>query len=266
MDASLFAIGLGATNGLVMGLTGAGGGVLAIPLLVFGLQLPVQLAAPVGLVAVGLAAALGAVLGLRQGVVRYRAAALIGAAGICMAPVGVVVAQRLPAWPLLVAFAMVLVYTALRMLRKQERRNNSSLPCQVEEGHVQLTWTRQCARVLFGTGVVSGFLSGLLGVGGGFVIVPALTRRTNLSALSIQSTSLAVIALVSVSGVAAAAWHGTVPWAVGMPFAGGAVAGLLVGRQFAQKLNARTLQLAFAWFALGVAVLMLARAAGLLPT
>jgi len=66
---------LGALIGMVMALTGAGGGVLAIPLLVFGLHLPVQQAAPVGLVAVGMAAALGAALGLRQGIVRYRAAA-----------------------------------------------------------------------------------------------------------------------------------------------------------------------------------------------
>jgi uncharacterized protein len=266
MDAILLASCLGAAIGVVVALTVAGGGVLAIPMLVFGLHLPVQQAAPVGLVAVGLAAALGAVLGLRQGVVRYRAAALIGIAGVCTAPVGVAAAQSLPAQPLLVAFALVLGYTAWRMLRRQEPHNHASgnLPCQVEEGRVQLTWTRQCARALFGTGVVSGLLSGLLGVGGGFVIVPALTRHTNLSALSIQSTSLAVIALVSVSGVGAAAWHGALPWSVGVPFAAGAAAGLLVGRQFAQKLNGRALQAAFAWFALGVALLMLARGAGLL--
>jgi hypothetical protein len=267
MDATLLASCLGAVIGVVLALTGAGGGVLAIPLLVFGLHLPVQQAAPVGLVAVGLAAALGAVLGLRQGVVRYRAAALIGLAGVCMAPVGVAAAQRLPAQPLLAAFALVLGYTAWRMLRiKEPHHLASNLPCQVEQGRVQLTWTRKCARALFGTGVVSGLLSGLLGVGGGFVIVPALTRHTNLNAVSIQSTSLAVIALVSVSGVGAAAWQGTVPWAAGVPFAAGAAAGLLVGRQFAQKLNGRAMQVAFAWFALGVALLMLARAAGLLST
>jgi uncharacterized membrane protein YfcA len=267
MDATLLASCLGAAIAVVLALTGAGGGVLAIPLLVFGLHLPVQQAAPVGLVAVGLAAALGAVLALRQGIVRYRAAALIGIAGVCMAPVGVAVAHRLPAQPLLVAFALVLGYTAWRMLRTQEpHHSDKNLPCQVEEGRVQLTWTRKCARALFGTGVVSGLLSGLLGVGGGFVIVPTLTRHTNLSAVSIQSTSLAVIALVSVSGLGAAAWQGAVPWAVGVPFAAGAAAGLLVARQFAQKLNGRALQVAFAWFALGVAVLMVARAAGIAST
>ena len=106
MDPTLLAVILGAVIGLVLALTGAGGGVLAIPLLVFGLHLPVQQAAPVGLVAVGLAAALGAALGLKEGIVRYRAAALIGAAGMLVAPLGVWLAQHLPNRPLLGAFSL----------------------------------------------------------------------------------------------------------------------------------------------------------------
>ena len=237
---------------------------LAIPLLVFGLHLPVKQAGPVGLVAVGLAAALGAALGLREGIVRYRAAALIGMAGMSMAPLGVAVAQRLPNRPLLVAFAVVLIYSALRMLRgsTDAQVDPDRMACRVEEGRVQLTWTRQCARAMAFTGMLSGFLSGLLGVGGGFVIVPALVRHTNLGIRSVQATSLAVIALVSVSGVEAAALQGTVPWDIGLPFAGGAAVGLLVGRQFAQKFNAIALHKAFAWLALLVAMLMLARALG----
>ena len=85
MDPTTLALALGAIIGLVLALTGAGGGVLAIPLLVFGLHLPLQQAAPVGLVAVGLASAIGAFLGLHQRIVRYRAAAVIGIAGMLMA-------------------------------------------------------------------------------------------------------------------------------------------------------------------------------------
>ena len=69
---------MGAAVGIVLALTGAGGGILAVPLLVFGLHLQMSQAAPVGLLAVGLAASVGALLGLREGVVRYRAALLIG--------------------------------------------------------------------------------------------------------------------------------------------------------------------------------------------
>lgn len=268
METLAVAGALGALIGLVLALTGAGGGVLAIPLLVFGLHLPVQQAAPVGLVAVGLAAALGAVLGLSQGIVRYRAAALIGFAGMCVAPLGVAAAQRLPNGPLLAAFAAVLIYTALRMLRKPSEvlPDTQRLPCMIDEGQSRLSWTPQCARALLGTGLASGFLSGLLGVGGGFVIVPALKRHSNLNIVTIQATSLAVIALVSVSGVTAAAMQGIVPWDVALPFSAGAIAGLLLGRQFAKKLQPQILQSAFAWFSLLVALLMLARAIGWVQT
>lgn len=260
----MLAIVLGAVIGLVLALTGAGGGVLAIPLLVFGLHMPLQQAAPVGLVAVGLASALGAAMGLRQGIVRYRAAALIGAAGMLMAPVGVLMAQHLPNRPLLAAFAMVLIYTAWRMLRRPAlvESGAQAVPCRVSATDQRLTWTRPCARALAGTGLISGILSGLLGVGGGFVIVPALTRYTDLNVRSIQVTSLAVISLVSVSGVSAAAMQGSLPWGVALPFAGGAVGALLVGQQVAGKLDAKRLQQAFAWFTLAVAFLMLARALG----
>ena len=264
MDPTTLALVLGAITGLVLALTGAGGGVLAIPLLVFGLHLPLQQAAPVGLVAVGLASAIGAFLGLRQRIVRYRAAAVIGISGMLMAPIGVFMAQRLPNRPLLAAFAVVLMYTAWRMLRRPAlvEQSAAAVPCRVSSTDQRLTWTQPCARALAGTGLVSGVLSGLLGVGGGFVIVPALTRYTDLEMRSIQATSLAVIALVSVSGVSAAALDGALPWAVALPFASGAVLALLMGRQVAGRLNAKSLQRTFAWFTLLISLLVLARAFG----
>lgn len=266
MEPATLAVALGAVIGLVLAFTGAGGGVLAIPLLVFGLHLPVQQAAPAGLVAVGMAAAVGAVFGLRQRIVRYRAAALIGGVGMLMAPLGVFIAQRLPNRPLLAVFALVLAYAASRMLCSPAlaARQRERVPCHVDSAGQRLTWTRPCARALAGTGIVSGVLSGLLGVGGGFVIIPALTRYTDLDIRSIQVTSLAVIALVSLSGVSAAAWYGSLPWGVALPFGAGAMAALLAGRLVANKLPPAHLQQAFAWFSLAIAILMLARAAGLM--
>ena len=82
---SLLGAGLGAIIGAILALTGAGGGILAVPLLVFGLGLSMVEAAPIGLLAVGLAASVGAVLGLRQGIVRYRAAGFVAGIGILMA-------------------------------------------------------------------------------------------------------------------------------------------------------------------------------------
>jgi uncharacterized membrane protein YfcA len=261
--------GLGALVGLLLALTGAGGGILAVPLLVFGLHLGVAQSAPIGLIAVGLAAAIGASLGLREGVVRYRAAALIGGVGMVLAPVGVMAAQRIPNAPLTVAFSFVLAFTAWRMYLRSTGRlgvagddARAVLPCVRDARDGRLVWTRPCAQALAVTGALSGALSGLLGVGGGFVIVPALTKYTDLSARSIVATSLAVIALVSVGGVAAAAVHGTIDWDIAVPFAAGAVVALLAGRMVAARVAGPLLQQCFAIFSAIVAVLLFARGMG----
>lgn len=271
MDVNLAGLGLGAVVGLILALTGAGGGILAVPLLVFGLHLSIMQAAPVGLIAVGAASVFGAALGLREGIVRYRAAALIGITGMLMAPVGVKLAQLIPGPPLTVAFAILLGWVALRTFRQSRRSASehlegalarSQLTCIVNPDVERLTWTTSCAWALALTGAVAGLLSGLLGVGGGFVIVPSLSHYTNMAARSIVATSLAVIALVSVGGVAAAAWHGVIDWHVAVPFATGAIAALLAGRTVAARLAGARLQQAFAVISGAVAVLLFARVLG----
>jgi uncharacterized membrane protein YfcA len=210
MPEILIPISLGGLVGLVLALTGAGGGVLAVPLLVFGLHLSIHQAAPVGLLAVGLAAAVGAAIGLREGVVRYRAASLIGIAGMCLAPLGFWLAHRIPNTPLMIVFSAVLALSAWRMYVQSTRRSEETdAPvatvkrlCTLNSDTGRLVWTLPCASVLTATGVISGLLSGLLGVGGGFVIVPSLARHSDIPMRNIIATSLAVIALVSISGVA----------------------------------------------------------------
>lgn len=261
---------LGGIVGAIMALTGAGGGVLAVPLLVFGLHLGVKEAAPVALLAVGAAAWLGAVLGLREGIVRYRAAALIGSVAMAVAPLGVALAHRLPPAPLLLGFAAVLAWTAWRMSGLRLRPEHPQAPpriqpCRVNPGEGRLRWTAPCAWVLGGTGLFSGLLTGLLGVGGGFVIVPSLTRYTDLDARSIAATSLAVIALASVSGLLAAGGQGGLNLGLALSFGGAAVAALLLGRHWGRALPPALLQRGFAAVCLAVAGLMLARGLGWLP-
>lgn len=254
IEHQLLGAGLGAIIGAVLALTGAGGGILAVPLLVFGLGLSMAEAAPIGLLAVGLAAAVGAGLGLREGLVRYRAACFIALIGIVAAPLGLMLAHRVPNTPLALVFAGVLVYACLRIWRKagKELRGEHNdahryiEPCVLNPLQGRLRWTLPCARALAFTGTLSGLLSGLLGVGGGFVIIPALNRYTNLRMKSIVSTSLAVIALVSIGSVISASLAGVMHWRIGAPFAAGAVLGLLLTRPVASKIAGPRLQQSFA--------------------
>jgi uncharacterized membrane protein YfcA len=269
VEVSLLGLALGAAVGLILALSGAGGGVLAVPLLVFGMHLTVAQAAPVGLLAVGASSGLGAALGLREGIVRYRAAALIGSIGMALAPVGVYLAGRIPNAPLLVAFSIVLAIVSVRMFRRaaaggsaDSRPAPEQLPCVIDPVQGRLSWTLPCIRAMSGVGAVSGLLSGLLGVGGGFVIVPALTRFTDLPMRSILATSLAVIALISIAAIAAAAAHGSIDWTAAWPFAAGAIFALLAGRYVAARVAGARLQQAFAAVSAAVSLMMLARGLG----
>lgn len=257
---------LGSVVGLILALTGAGGAIVAVPLLMFGLHLSVQEAAPIALLAVGLSAGLGAMLGLREGRVRYKAAGLMALCGVVISPLGIWVAHRVPSGPLTVLFAVVLGLVAVRMFRQArggqpaaEAARRASTPCHLDTTTAKLAWTLPCARALAASGVGAGFLSGLLGVGGGFVIVPALRRATDLPMQTIVATSLAVIALVSTGGVVASAIGGHVDWHIALPFAAGALTGMLAGRRFAQRLAGPALQQGFAAFAGAVALGLIAR-------
>ena len=256
---------LGLTVGVILALTGAGGGILAVPLLVFGAGLSMAEAGPIGLLAVGLAATLGAVMGLKNGTVRYKAALLIATAGIICSPLGLWLAQRTPNRPLTIMFACVLMYVAFRVFKRSLPTSKAPVatkppPCVLDTQRGKLNWTAPCAWALTVSGVVAGGLSGLLGVGGGFVMVPALQRYTNLTAQSVLATSLAVIALVSMSGVAASSAAGHLQWAIALPFSIGALFGMACGSLIAARLAGPHLQKGFAAVSMAVSVALLVKA------
>ena len=255
----LVEVGLGVAVGAVMALTGAGGGILAVPLLVFGAGLDVAQAAPIGLLAVGIAGALGAGLGLKNKVVRYRAALLMGATGMLLAPGGVLLAQRIDNRWLSVLFALVLLYVAWRSVRDARNAQDDAAAhpgavCTRSGDTGRFIWTLSCARALALSGSAAGLLSGLLGVGGGFVIVPALRRYSDLTMHSIVPTSLTVIALVSLSGIVSNVLSDNLNWAVAVPFASGALAGMLAGGMLASRLAGAQMQRGFGAVSAAVAV------------
>lgn len=275
--ASPMAALLGAAVGLVLGLTGAGGGIFAVPALVFGLGCGVPQAGPVALLAVGASAAVGSAQGLRAGLVRYRAAMLMAGVGVCVAPLGTWMAHRLPERWLVGLFAIAMLIVATRMYRASrsgasgaakaagngESANCAPLPpCRLDPATGRLHWTRRVAGTLGGIGAVSGFASGLLGVGGGFVIVPALRRFTDITVHGVVATSLFVIALISAGTVANAWWHGMHPGTQGWMFVAGAIIGMLLGRALAPRLAASKLQQLFSMLMAAVALGMFFKAFG----
>ena len=159
----LLTVALGLLVGIIMGLTGAGGGILAVPMLVFGLHLTVSQAGPVGLLAVGTAAAVGAIVGLRAKIVRYRAAMLIAVSGIVLTPLGVWLAHRLDTKVLSIIFAGVLVwvaYNSLKGLGQNSSRvdvENTQRPCIRSTESGRFIWTSKCARALYCSVVSLGF-------------------------------------------------------------------------------------------------------------
>lgn len=256
------AIILGALVGLIMGLTGAGGGILAVPLLVFGLHMTVVQAGPIGLLVVGGAAAVGTVFGLKTKVVRYRAALLVAATGVFMAPAGVWMAQRVDTSILTLLFAFVLLWVAYKTVKETPNSKssfgilNANLPCVRNPDTGRFLWTTRCAAALAISGSVAGFLSGLLGVGGGFVMVPALQRYTDLDIQSVVATSLAAIALVSLTGVAAAITAGSIDFQVAAPFSLGALTGMLAGKAMSLRMPAEQIKKGFAAICIAVAIAM----------
>ena len=265
MDYStLISPALGILVGILMGLTGAGGGILSVPLLVFFLGLPIAEAAPIALCAVALASSIGAILGLRSKILRYKAAGFMAIFGLALSPLGLWLAPQIPNAPLQILFSLILLYVAIRLLSQARNQikgipeaSRKPPPCLINPAIGKLQWTLPCARALMLAGSLAGFLSGLLGVGGGFIIVPALKRYTDLPVKSIVATSLGVLAIVTGGGAIFSAATGTLNILLAAPFALGALGGLLIGLLLGKKLSGPHTQLIFSIFTLIIAISLL---------
>ena len=274
IDPISMSIALGLFVGVVLAITGAGGAILSLPLLVFFLNLKMIDAAPISLMAIMLSAGLAAALGLRSGIVRYKAATLLATFGVLCAPLGVYVAHQLPEKVLAILFSFVLLTVSWRSFQKFQTptlligddcddpngcddEKKVEPACAVNPATSKLFWTAPCTQRLILTGGFSGFLSGLLGVGGGFIIVPTLHSISNLETKMIVATSLAVIALVSMASALSYAGSNEILWGIAVPFITASVAGMLVGRLLHSKIPSHISVLIFGILSLAIATSML---------
>lgn len=276
IDPIILSIALGIFVGVVLAITGAGGAILSLPLLVFFLHLKMIDAAPISLMAITISAGLAALLGLRRGIVRYKAASLLATFGVLCAPLGVLLAHQLPEKVLAILFSLVLLIVSWRSFQKFKAPTlligddcddpngcddelKEEPACAVNPATSKLFWTAPCTKRLILTGGFSGFLSGLLGVGGGFIIVPTLHSISNLETKMIVATSLAVIALVSMASALSYAGNGSILWGIALPFVGATVVGMLIGRVMHHKISSHISVLIFGVLSLVIAISMLVK-------
>ncbi|WP_405595409.1 sulfite exporter TauE/SafE family protein [Streptomyces sp. NBC_01410] len=247
MSAVMLALIAGAVIGLALGALGGGGSVLAVPALIYLLGFTPVAATTASLVIVTVTSATALSAHARDGHVRWRTGLLFAAAGVGPAMLGGALAGRLPAAVLTVAFAVVAAAAAVRMLRP---RSSSESIIHVRPGRAGAA----------GAGL--GAVTGVLGVGGGFLAVPALVNVLGMRIRVAVGTSLLVITVNSLAALAMRA--GTVDgldWAVIGPFAGAAILGAWDGKRLSARLSGQTLQRVFALVLLAVAGFMLVDAA-----
>ncbi|WP_020658984.1 sulfite exporter TauE/SafE family protein [Amycolatopsis benzoatilytica] len=251
----LLAAVFGVFIGAALGLLGAGGSILAIPALVYGVGLPLSSAIPTSLLVVAVSAAGGLIARRKSKVIRWPVALVFAAASVPAAFGGTALGKLLPDRWLLIAFSVLMAVVAVRMLTGAPERDGA---CRARSGRVN--W-RSCVPKALAVGALVGVLTGLFGVGGGFVIVPALTMLLGLTAPEAVATSLVVIVLTSLGGLAAhAATVSNLPYGVAVVFAAVALLASVLAGKVGDRLPARVVRRAFASLVLLVAAAVAAAA------
>ena len=250
MTTSILALGSGALIGLVLGLIGGGGSILAVPLLVYAVGVPSPHVA-IGTAAVAVAVNAAASLGLhaRRAPVRWPCALVFSAAGIGGALAGAALGKMMDGQKLLALFGLLMIMVGLMMLRP---RRAATAPSP----WLSAATARHLLPRLAVLGLGVGLLSGFFGIGGGFLIVPGLILAADMDMPEAASASLIAVTAFGIASASSYAWSGLVDWPVaGLLIAGGA-AGAVLGAKANARLAGQKGMLArvFAWFVMAAGV------------
>jgi len=238
---------IGLLLGLLLGILGGGGSILTVPALVYAAGIAPKPAIAMSLAVVGVTSAVGGVWQWRRGRVQTGVALLFGLSAMAGALVGSRLAVLLRGDIQLLLLAVVMVASAVGMLR------GSAAP--VEAARPPAASPRP---VLLGTtGVAVGIMTGIVGIGGGFLIVPALTLLAGLSMADAVGTSLVVITMNSAAGFFGTAGQVVVPWQATAIVIVGAIGGIAAGTFIGGRLSPAQLKRGFAIFLLGVAAFVM---------
>ncbi|MBF5031959.1 MULTISPECIES: sulfite exporter TauE/SafE family protein [unclassified Micromonospora] len=233
--------------GVTLGLLGGGGSILAVPLLVYVADLPAKEAIATSLLVVGVTSAVAVLPHARANRVRWRTGLIFGVAGMTGAYAGGRLAEFVPAGVLLTGFALMMLATAVAMLRGRRSTEGRPVPHELP-----------MLRVV-GDGVVVGLVTGLVGAGGGFLVVPALALLGGLPMPVAVGTSLVVIAMKSFAGLAGYLSSVQIHWGLAAGVTAAAVVGSLLGGRLAGRIPADLLRRVFGWFVVVMGVFVLAQ-------
>lgn len=263
----LIAVATGLVIGLAVGGLGGGGSVLTVPALVYLLDQTPHAAATASLVIVGISAVMGLLARARAGQVRWKAGLGFGAIGAVTAVIGTVLSRHLDPDILMLAFAALVLLAAFLMVRKPaqpaqpEAPDDGNSPSGVDDpkptpgeqdGPIATlpratpTVVRRQAAKIAVAGSAVGLATGLFGVGGGFLVVPALVLALGWSMPPAVATSLLVIIINAGSSLGARVATETFDWGIIVPVTLAAVVGTLLGKAFADRLSSKALSRAFA--------------------
>jgi uncharacterized protein len=234
------AIAAGLLIGVSLGALGGGGSILTVPALVYLLGLSPHRATTASLLVVGVAAVVGAVAHARGRRVRLKTGAMFGALGIAGSYAGSVISAAVPANLLLAGFGLLMLAVAMLMLLRRQGRAQPGAGQAVSAGARRIVLVAAAAT---GVGLVTGFF----GVGGGFVVVPALVLVLGFDMPTAAGTSLVVIAVNSAAALAARAGHGglVLDWRLIGVFGAAVMAGALAGGGLAGRASPQRLSMAF---------------------
>jgi uncharacterized membrane protein YfcA len=247
----LLAALLATIMGLTLGLLGGGGSILTVPILVYILDVPDKTAIAMSLLVVGTTSAFAMLSHARQGNVIWRTGLIFGVFGMIGAFLGGQIAKLIPGSVLLMLFALLMLITGAAMLRP---KRDASADEPSDAPPKELPVAKVAAE-----GVVVGAVTGLVGAGGGFLVVPALVLMGGLSMKRAIGTSLLVIAMKSFAGFASFASFVTIDWSLFSVFTGAALVGTIAGTQLARRIDASKLREGFAIFVFIMAAVMISR-------
>jgi uncharacterized protein len=233
--------------GITLGVLGGGGSILTVPLLAYVAGMDAKQAIAASLLVVGTTSVVGAISHARAGRVQWRIGLVFGVAGMAGAYAGGLLARFIPGSVLLIGFALMMVATAIAMLRG--RKNVVT----VEDDR------RLPVVKILAEGLVVGLVTGLVGAGGGFLVVPALVLMGGLPMPIAVGTSLVVIAMKSFAGLAGYLSSVHIDWTLALMVTGAAVLGGLIGARLTAMVDPDVLRKAFGWFVLAMSSVIFAQ-------